>query len=410
MSPNKFLLKLISTTFKPYLYAGKFLLLHENHTKDTTMKTLKITLVLGTRPQIIKSAPLIYLAEKDSDIDMQIVHTGQHYDYEMSKEFFDELTLPDPTVNLSVGSGTHAWQTGKMMIKLERVLAKEKPDLAVVPGDTNSALASALAAAKLHTTVAHIEAGARSYNMDMPEEINRRLTDHCSTLLFAPTKNCVNNLLREGIDEKKIHLVGDTMYDSLLRHLPKAMEKKILDKLNLKPEDYAVLTSHRPENVDSPERLRIIMEAMIKLKELVIVFPAHPRTIRRLKEAGLEKKIVGKNIRVVKPVEYHEMLNLMNKAKMVFTDSGGMQKEAFWLQTPCVTLRDETEWMETIDLGANVLVGADYKRIVMEAKRILRDKDMKRRLKAKINPFGDGKASEKILNALRDFGSRSLKR
>jgi len=378
-------------------------LLHETNIKDTTMKALKITLILGTRPQIIKSAPLIHLTEKDSDICMRIVHTGQHYDYEMSKEFFDELKLPDPIVNLNIGSGTHAWQTGKMMIRLERVLVKEKPDLVLVPGDTNSTLAGALAAAKLHIPVGHIEAGARSYNMVMPEEINRRLTDHCSTLLFAPTKNCVNNLLKEGINEKKIHFVGDTMYDSLLRHLPKALEKRVLDKLNLEPESYAVLTAHRPENVDSPERLRKIIEAMVNLKELVIVFPVHPRTIRRLKEAKLQKELSEKNIRTIKPVKYREMLNLINKAKIVFTDSGGMQKEAFWLQTPCVTLRDETEWTETVDLGANVIVGVNPQQILMETKKILRSKCIKRRLKNKINPFGDGKASEKILSTIKEF-------
>lgn len=375
------------------------------------MKNMKVTLILGTRPQIIKSAPLIHQAEKDSDIDMQIVHTGQHYDYEMSKEFFDELELPDPTTNLNVGSGTHAWQTGKMMIKLEPVLAKEKPDLVMVPGDTNSTLAGALAAAKLHIPVAHIEAGARSYNMKMPEETNRRLTDHCSTLLFAPTKNCNNNLLREGINQKNVHLHGDTMYDSLLHHLPKAMKKKILDKLNLKPGDHAVLTTHRPENVGSPEKLREIIDAMTQLKELTIIFPVHPRTKRKLKETNLQKQIDRKkNLKLVNPVKYHEMLNLIKTAKIVFTDSGGMQKEAFWLQTPCVTLRNETEWPETVNLGANVLVGTDPKWILMETKKNLKNEDMKRRLKNEINPFGDGKASEKILSTIKEFGSRSLKR
>jgi len=372
---------------------------------------MKVTLILGTRPQIIKSAPLIRLAEKDPDIDMRIVHTGQHYDYEMSKEFFDELNLPDPTVDLNVGSGTHAWQTGKMMIRLEPVLIKEKPDLMMVPGDTNSTLAGALAAVKLHTPVAHIEAGARSYNMKMPEEINRRLTDHCSTLLFTPTKNCNNNLLREGINKENIHLHGDTMYDSLLRHIPKAMKQKILDKLNLKPGDYAVLTAHRPENVDSPEKLKKIIDAMTQLEELTIIFPVHPRTKRRLKEANLQKQIDRKkNLKLVNPIKYHEMLNLIKKAKMVFTDSGGMQKEAFWLQTPCVTLRDETEWPETVYLGANVLVGTDPKRILTETEKILKNGDIKRRLKNKINPFGDGKASEKILNTIKEFDSRHLKR
>ena len=371
-----------------------------------TMKTVKITLILGTRPQIIKSAPLIHLAEKDPEIDLQIAHTGQHYDYEMSKEFFEELNLPDPVVDLNIGSGTHAWQTGKMMIGVEKLLVKEKPNMVVVPGDTNSTIAGALATAKLHIPVAHIESGARSYDMSIPEEINRRLTDHCSTLLFAPTKNCVNNLLKEGINEKNIYLTGDTMYDSLLQHLPKAMEEKILEELNLEPRGYAVLTMHRPDHVDSPEVLKKIIETMMKIRELVIVFPVHPRTMRKLKETGLQKKISKKsNIKPIKPAKYHEMLMLMKEAKIVFTDSGGIQKETFWLQTPCATLRDQTEWIETVDLGTNVLVGVDPKKILLETERILRKKDTKKMLKEKINPFGDGKASEKILCTIKEFCS-----
>lgn len=258
------------------------------------MKTVKILLILGARPQIIKSAPLIQLAEKDRDVSMQIVHTGQHYDYEMSKQFFDELRLPDPIVNLNVGSGTHAWQTGKMMIQLEKLLLNEKPHIVVVPGDTNSALAGALAAVKLHIPIAHMESGPRSYNMKIPEEVNRRLTDHISTLLFAPTENCCKNLLKEGINRKSICLVGDTMYDSFLLHFSHASKDKVLDELNLKTEDYAVLTLHRPENVDFPEKLRKIMETMLKIKDLVIVFPVHPRTLKAMKKAGFKKETLKK--------------------------------------------------------------------------------------------------------------------
>ena len=371
------------------------------------MKTMKITLILGTRPQIIKSAPLIHLAEKDPEVDLQIAHTGQHYNYEMSREFFEELDLPDPVVDLNIGSGTHAWQTCKMMIGVEKLLAKEKPNLVVVPGDTNSTIAGALATAKLHIPVAHIESGARSYDMTIPEEINRRLTYHCSTLLFAPTKNCANNLLKEGINEKNIYLLGDTMYDSLLQHLPKAMEEKILDELDLEPGGYAVLTTHRPDHVDSPEMLKKIIETMMKIKELEVVFPVHPRTMKRLKEAGLQKEISNKgNIRLIEPVKYHEMLMLMKEARIVFTDSGGIQKETFWLQTPCATLRDQTEWIETVDLGANVLVGVDPEKILLETERILKEKNAKKRLEKKINPFGDGKASEKILFTIKEFCSR----
>ncbi|UCC58382.1 MAG: UDP-N-acetylglucosamine 2-epimerase (non-hydrolyzing) [Candidatus Bathyarchaeum sp.] len=365
---------------------------------------MKVTLILGTRPQIIKSAPLIHLAKKDTEIDMQIIHTGQHYDYEMSKEFFDELNLPDPTANLNIGSGTHAWQTGKMLIALEKVLMKEKPDLVIVPGDTNSTIAGALSASKLHIPVAHMEAGERSYNMDMPEEINRRLTDHCSTLLFAATKKSVNNLWKEGVDQTKIHLVGDTMYDSVLNHLPEAMKESLLEKLSLQQDGYAVLTAHRPENVDSPKRLEGIVDAMVRLADLTIMFPIHPRTKSRLQETGFQKKL-KKNVRIIKPLKYREMLNLMKNAKLLLTDSGGMQKEAFWLETACVTLRNETEWTETIELGANVLVGTDPEKIVMETNRILSDETRGRKLSADTNPFGNGRASEKILSVIKDFYS-----
>jgi UDP-N-acetylglucosamine 2-epimerase (non-hydrolysing) len=240
----------------------------------------------------------------------------------------------------------------------------------------------------------------------MPEEINRRLTDHCSTLLFAATKKSVNNLLKEGINQKKIHLVGDTMYDSVLNHLPEAMKENLLGKLSLQQNGYAVLTAHRPENVDSPKRLEGIVDAMARLADLTIVFPIHPRTKRRLEETDLQKKL-KKNVRIIKPLKYREMLNLMKNAKLLLTDSGGMQKEAFWLETPCVTLRNETEWTETIELGANVLVGTDPEKIVMETSTILRDETRDRKLGAETNPFGDGRAAEKILSVIKDFCSGS---
>jgi len=213
----------------------------------------RVTLVLGTRPQIVKSAPFIHHAAKERQMDFSVVHTGQHYDYEMTKIFFEELGLPDPTVNLDVGSGSHAQQTANIMLRLERVLRGRKPDVVVVPGDTNSTLAGAITAAKLNIPVAHMEAGARSYDMKMPEEINRRLTDHCSTMLFTPTENCTKNLLKEGIDKSRICQAGDTMYDVLLLQLPKAERKTTLKQLGLKPKNYALLTAHRPENVDNAQ-------------------------------------------------------------------------------------------------------------------------------------------------------------
>jgi UDP-N-acetylglucosamine 2-epimerase (non-hydrolysing) len=361
-------------------------------------------LVLGARPQIIKSAPLIHLAGKDHEIHFEIVHTGQHYGYEMTKIFFEELDLPDPTVNLEVGSGTHAWQTAGIMIRLEKILTERKPDLVLVPGDTNSTLAGALTASKLHIPVGHIEAGARSYDMAMPEEINRRLTDHCSKILFAPTKNCVRNMQKEGIENKQIFLVGDTMYDVLLQCLPKVEKSDILRRLGLTKEKYVLLTLHRPENVDDPKNLRNILKALEQIKDLLVVFPAHPRTEKQLKRSGLYGQLrKQKHVKVIKPVSYHDNLNLIRNGKAVLTDSGGIQKEAFWLHTPCITLRNNTEWIETIKMKANCLTGSDTKKILQALQRTMKNKTIKEYLRKLPNPFGDGNASKKIIEAIKTY-------
>lgn len=365
---------------------------------------MKLMLVLGARPQIIKSAPLIREVSRKLEIELQIVHTGQHYDFEMSKIFFDELGLPNPLVDLGVGSGSHAWQTGRMMIGLEKAMLRLRPDLVLVPGDTNSTLAGALAGVKLHLPVAHVEAGARSYDMGMPEEVNRRLTDHCSRLLFAATQNCVENLRREGLPNEYIHFSGDTMYDVLLYHLPKAVESDVLDKLSLRKESYGVVTLHRPENVDNPETLGNIAEALMQLKDLVLVFPVHPRAMKMLRAAGLLESLrKAKHLRLVDPVGYLDMLHLVKQAKIVFTDSGGLQKEAFWLHTPCLTFRDRTEWVETVELGANVLVGNDEDTIIQKARECFLAQDLKEKLQRLPNPFGDGNASRKIVEILERF-------
>jgi len=355
-------------------------------------------LIVGARPQIIKSAPIIHEARKHKEIELQLVHTGQHYDFEMSKIFFQEMELPDPIVNLGVGSGSHAWQTGNMMIKLEKTMIKHKPHTVMVPGDTNSTLAGALAATKLRMPVAHIEAGARSYDIRMPEEINRRLTDHCSSMLFAPTKNCAENLSREGIPIQRIKLSGDTMYDALRQHMPIAEKNDILRKLSLKSEKYAALTLHRPENVDAPERLRSILKAMTMMTELTVVFPVHPRTKQQLVAVKMTNHMEkARNIKLIEPLSYHEMLQVTKHAKMVLTDSGGLQKEAFWLHTPCITLRESTEWTETIELGANVLVGSDSQRIIKAAREIIEAEDSKGKLEGLVNPFGNGQVSRRIV-------------
>jgi len=366
---------------------------------------MNVILILGTRPQIIKSAPVIFEAKENKQIQLEIIHTGQHYDYEMTKIFFEEFDLQDPLVNLNVGSGSHAWQTAKMMIRLEKVLSKRDVDLVIVPGDTNSTLAGALTASKLHIPVAHIEAGARSYDLGMPEEINRRLTDHCSTLLFAPTENCVKNLQSEGVPEKRIYLTGDTMYDELLLQLPSADNTRILQDLRLEPGGYALLTIHRAENVDDPLNLRSIIEAIMQLKSIKIVFPIHPRTQKQIRRYKLDKKLVRQeHIELIKPVSYREMIKLIKEAKFLMTDSGGMQKEAFWLHTPCITLRKNTEWIETIQLGANFLTGVDKHKILEKAKEMLdNEEDIRERLKRLPNPFGDGEASRKIITIITKY-------
>jgi len=372
------------------------------------MRPIDIVLILGTRPQIIKSALFIDLANEDDEIRLNIIHTGQHYDYEMTKIFFEELSLPDPTADLKVGSGGHAFQTANMMMRLEKALSKQRPDLVVVPGDTNSTLAGALVAAKLQIPVAHIEAGARSYDMSMPEEINRRLTDHCSTLLFTPTENCTKNLRKEGIN--RIHQTGDTMYDVLLQQMSRAEKNQICQQLGLQPRTYILLTTHRPENVDNPQNLKNLVYAIAELKTIMTVFPAHPRTRKQLRKFRLYDKLQKQtHVKLIKPVSYHETLKLVKNAKLTITDSGGMQKEAFWLGTPCITLRENTEWIETVQLKANHLVGTNKERILETAQAILaEEEEVRSRMRSLQNPFGDGKASQKAIEAIKTYWSKSV--
>jgi len=366
------------------------------------LKQVHVALVLGARPQIIKSALLIRLSNEDEHVKLSIIHTGQHYDYEMTKVFFEEFSLPDPTVNLDVGSGSHAQQMAKIMSRLEPVLLEQKPDLVLVPGDTNSTLAGAVTAAKLHIPVAHIEAGARSYDSRMPEEINRRLTDHCSTLLFTVTENCSRNLLKEGIGKDSVNLVGDPMYDVLLQQSSKAERTAILSRLDVKAKSYALLTLHRQENVDSFESLEKILNAIVRLKKLIVIFPVHPRTRKQLHSFNLYTKLKEqKHVRLIEPVSYLENINLIKKANLILTDSGGMQKEAFWLKTPCITLRENTEWIETVQIGANYLAGSNTEQIVKTAEKIIENKEeFCKKLEKLPNPFGDGCASQKILKII----------
>jgi UDP-N-acetylglucosamine 2-epimerase len=314
------------------------------------------------------------------------VHTGQHYDDNMSEVFFRELEIPEPDFNLGIGSGLHGAQTGGMMAGIEKVALDVKPDWVLVYGDTNSTVAAALVAAKLHIPVAHVEAGLRSFDRKMPEEINRVLTDHVSDLLLCPTETAMHNLAREGID-RGVHLVGDVMYDAFLFNLETARKREsVVKKLGLAPGGFALATLHRAENTDDPERLRAVL-AGIEQSGLEVVLPLHPRTRSRLKDD------LPSRIRILDPVGYLDMLNLEADAEVIVTDSGGVQKEAYFLAKPCVTLRDTTEWKETIEAGWNVLAGWDTERIA-EAMRTFRPKGVHPDL------FGDGHAAEKLAELL----------
>jgi UDP-N-acetylglucosamine 2-epimerase (non-hydrolysing) len=316
---------------------------------------MKIMSVVGARPQFIKCAPVSReLRKKHKEV---LVHTGQHYDHGMSDIFFEELHIPKPDYNLNIGSSSHGKQTGAMLAGIEDVLLNEKPDMMLVYGDTNSTIGGALAAAKLHVKVAHVEAGLRSFDRSMPEEINRVLTDHISDILFCPTKTAVENLAKEGIING-VNLVGDVMVDALEYNYGIAMKtSKIIEKLGVTPGKFLAVTIHRPGNTDVKEHMVNILSALGESgKE--IVFPAHPRTVNYLKGYGLLETLPS-NIQIIEPLGYLDMLMLMGSADKVITDSGGVQKEAYMLKVPCITLRDNTEWVETIESGWNVLVGAN---------------------------------------------------
>jgi UDP-N-acetylglucosamine 2-epimerase len=362
---------------------------------------MKIVTIIGARPQFIKAAPVSRaiqdhnLKNPDNQFNEIIVHTGQHYDDNMSAIFFEELNIPKANVNLGVGSGSHGWQTAQMLIRIEEILIKQKPSWVMVYGDTNSTLAGALAAVKLNIPVAHVESGLRSFNREMPEEHNRVIVDHCSDMLFCPTQAAVENLSKEGITHG-VHLVGDTMYDSVLQFVSSAHKKStVMNELQLKPKNYLLATIHRPYNTDVPENLRNILSAFIEIGK-PIVFPVHPRTKPKIDDAlnnAFQAEGGAKNILAIDPVGYLDMLVLEENAHLIMTDSGGMQKEAYFMCVPCVTLRPETEWVETVEAGWNVVVGADREKIVNTVNSFkLPDK--------KPDFYGDGRAGEKILEFL----------
>jgi UDP-GlcNAc3NAcA epimerase len=357
---------------------------------------LKIVSVVGARPQFIKAAIVSRILRSTPEVEEILVHTGQHYDNSMSERFFEELDIPRPDHCLGVGSGTHGAQTGQMLQALDQALSHGVPDVVSVYGDTNSTLAGALAAAKLHIPVAHVEAGLRSYNRDMPEEINRVLTDHASTLLFAPTEIAVNNLKREGIAPNTIFLVGDVMYDAALHYASKAeSESHVLQALSLTPKKYILATIHRAENTDNYDRLRTIFAGLsVIARQTSVVIPLHPRTRSALKRYELLDK-VSDNLHVTEPIGYLDMVMLEKHSLLIATDSGGVQKEAFFYGVPCVTLRGETEWIELVEMGWNRVVPPFSTSAIVEGLSVMLD-----RRGVSAFPYGNGNAAQEIVNTL----------
>lgn len=355
---------------------------------------MKVASIVGARPQFIKAA-MVSAAFARAEISESLIHTGQHYDFAMSELFFEQLGLPKPQHSLGVGSASHGAQTGRALEAIEAVLQAESFDCVLVYGDTNSTLAGALAAAKMHVPVAHVEAGLRSFNRRMPEEINRVLTDHVSEMLFVPTEGAVKNLRDEGIDEKKIHVVGDVMYDAALSFasLYRDRSAALLEGENLRGNDYFLATVHRAENTDDETVLRNIIAGMNATSEIApVLWPLHPRTRARLETLNLQP---ADAVRLREPIGYFEMQSLLVNARGVLTDSGGLQKEAAFHGVPTSTLRDETEWPETVTCGCNTLTGADTDRIVANAMRCHGAQP-----ELVTRAFGDGHASDKIAQLL----------
>ncbi len=351
---------------------------------------MKIITIIGARPQFIKAAVISRNINQNHNIQEILLHTGQHYDHNINDIFFDELNIPAPKYNLNIGSDTHGAQTAKMLVGIENILLNEKPDYVLVYGDTNSTLAGALAAVKLHIPVAHVEAGLRSFNRKMPEELNRIITDSISELLFAPTMTAVTQLEKEDRKDAT-HFTGDVMYDSVLYYKNQILSQKSSSLPFYCPSEYYLATIHRAENTDDPILLKKIFSTLNEL-EIPVLFPLHPRTKQKIKSYNI---IPGSNLIITEPVGYLHLLELILKSQKVITDSGGVQKEAYFLDTPCVTIREETEWIETLDGNHNILCGTDSNRI----KQALL---ISPNLNVNKNCFGDGHAGEKIIQLLTD--------
>lgn len=374
---------------------------------------MKIATILGTRPEIIKMAPIIDEISKRS-ISQVVLHTGQHYDEEMSDAFFRDLEIPTPDYNIHVGSGSHGKQTGLMMKGIEEILLDEKPDIVLVQGDTNAVLAGALVASKLHIAVGHVEAGLRSFDMTMPEEINRRVADVCSVMYFIPTEESAINLLAEGFSHKNLFITGNTVVDACFRHLEiaqkRGFEEKSLKELDIENMDNILtLTMHRAENVDDKQRVTNIIEALKELDDMNIIFPIHPRTKNTLESFGLFDELDSlSHVHIIKPLGYLDFLLLTSKSTLILTDSGGLQEEAITLDVPALTLRYNTERPETVTAGGNILVGSDKEAILENARRILDDEDFADKMKNAANPYGQGDAAKSTVDAIEKYHDEGL--
>ena len=374
---------------------------------------MKIATILGTRPEIIKIAPIIDEISK-RDIDQIVLHTGQHYDKEMSDTFFKDLDIQTPDYNIHVGSGTHGKQTGLMMKGIEEVLLDEKPDIVLVQGDTNAVLAGALVASKLHIAIGHVEAGLRSFDMTMPEEVNRRAADVCSTMYFIPTVESAINLLAEGYSRKNLFVTGNTVVDACFRHLEiakkRGIEEETLKTLNIETmENILTLTMHRAENVDVKERVVSIIEALKELDDMNIIFPIHPRTKNMLEKFELFDELNNlEHVHIIKPLGYLDFLQLTSASTLILTDSGGLQEEAITLSVPALTLRYNTERPETVTAGGNILVGSNKDAILENARKILDDKDFADKMKNAVNPYGDGDSAKLTVDAIEEYYNKGL--
>ncbi len=369
-------------------------------------RKINILNVVGARPNFMKIAPIHQVMEASPGIEPILVHTGQHYDDKMSRIFFEDLELPQPNFYLGISSGSHAQQTGTIMIELEKVMLENKPDLVLVVGDVNSTMAAAIVSSKMQIPIAHVEAGLRSFDRAMPEEINRMVTDALADLLFVTEESGCHNLIKEGVPSEKIYFVGNVMIDSLLRHLKKAKKSNIISQLNLDHQPYALLTLHRPSNVDNEETFDGILTALEQIeREISIIFPIHPRSRKMLEHFQFGDRIARmSNFKLIDPLGYLDFLSLMKQANFVLTDSGGIQEETTVLGIPCLTLRNNTERPVTVELGTNVIVGMDTNKIVNESFIILSGQSKK----GKIPTLWDGNAAQRIVNVVERWLGNSV--